>query len=45
MATVHDDIVAMPMGYGTLISNMGALLSGGQKQRVLIARPLYCDSA
>ena len=37
----HDDIVAMPMGYGTLIGDMGTVLSGGQKQRVLLARALY----
>ena len=41
MAAVHDDIVAMPMGFGTLIGDMGTVLSGGQKQRVLIARALY----
>ena len=40
-AAVHDDIVAMPMGYGTLIGDMGTVLSGGQKQRVLLARALY----
>jgi len=41
MAAVHDDIMTMPMGYGTLIGDMGTVLSGGQKQRVLIARALY----
>ncbi len=41
MAAIHDDIVMMPMGYGTLIGDMGTVLSGGQKQRVLIARALY----
>jgi ATP-binding cassette, subfamily B, bacterial CvaB/MchF/RaxB len=40
-AAVHDDIAAMPMGYSTLIGDMGTVLSGGQKQRVLIARALY----
>ena len=41
LAAVHDDILAMPMGYGTLIGDMGTVLSGGQKQRALIARALY----
>jgi ATP-binding cassette subfamily B protein RaxB len=45
MAAVHDDIMAMPMSYGTLIGDMGTVLSGGQKQRVLIARALYRQPA
>jgi ATP-binding cassette subfamily B protein RaxB len=40
-AAIHADIEAMPMGYGTLIGDMGAHLSGGQKQRILLARALY----
>jgi ATP-binding cassette subfamily B protein RaxB len=40
-AAIHDEIMAMPMGYGTLIGDMGTVLSGGQKQRVVIARALY----
>lgn len=38
---IHDDIERMPMGYHTLIGDMGTVLSGGQKQRVLLARALY----
>ncbi len=41
LAAVHEEIDALPMGYHTLIGDMGAALSGGQKQRVLLARALY----
>ncbi|QCT22141.1 peptidase domain-containing ABC transporter [Jejubacter calystegiae] len=38
---IHGEIMHMPMGYETLISELGGSLSGGQKQRLLIARALY----
>ena len=41
MAAVHDEIMAMPMSYHSLIGDMGSSLSGGQKQRVILARALY----
>jgi ATP-binding cassette, subfamily B, bacterial CvaB/MchF/RaxB len=40
-AAIHEDVVRMPMGYETLVGDMGSSLSGGQKQRVLLARALY----
>ena len=41
MAAVHDDVLAMPMQYNTLVGDMGTVFSGGQKQRILLARALY----
>jgi ATP-binding cassette subfamily B protein RaxB len=41
MASVHADIETMPMGYRSLVGDMGTTLSGGQQQRVMLARALY----
>ncbi|WP_100637043.1 peptidase domain-containing ABC transporter [Marinomonas sp. ef1] len=40
-ANIHKTIINMPMGYQTLVAEMGSGLSGGQKQRLLLARALY----
>ncbi len=41
LAAIDAEIEAMPMGYYTLIGDIGSGLSGGQKQRILLARALY----
>ena len=41
MAQLHEDICRMPMGYETLVGDLGSGLSGGQKQRLLLARAFY----
>lgn len=43
LAHIDADIEKMPMGYETLVGDMGSVLSGGQLQRVLLARALYPD--
>jgi ATP-binding cassette subfamily B protein RaxB len=41
LAMLHEDIARMPMGYQTLVGDLGSGLSGGQKQRLMLARAVY----
>ncbi|MDO6720658.1 peptidase domain-containing ABC transporter [Psychrosphaera sp. 1_MG-2023] len=41
IAAIHDEIIEMPMGYHSLIGEMGVALSGGQVQRIILARALF----
>lgn len=40
IAQISDEIEMMPMGYHTIISELGMNLSGGQRQRIALARAL-----
>ncbi len=40
IAAIHEDIMQMPMGYETMVSEGGNALSGGQRQRLALARAL-----
>lgn len=41
LSCIDEEIARMPMGYQTLLSELGSSVSGGQRQRLLIARALY----
>lgn len=45
LAAIHDDIMQMPLGYETVLSDGGASLSGGQRQRIALARALVHSPA
>lgn len=40
LAQIHDEIMAMPLKYDTLLASQGLSLSGGQRQRLGLARAL-----
>lgn len=39
-ANIHDEIMAMPMQYQTMLAEMGRNISGGQRQRIALAKAL-----
>lgn len=41
IAAIADETETMPMGYDSLVGDMGSTVSGGQKQRLFLARALY----
>ncbi len=44
LANAHDFIMAMPLGYDTMVGDRGSTLSGGQRQRIGIARVIVRNS-
>lgn len=40
-ARIHGEIMQLPLGYATRLTDMAAALSGGQRQRLVLARALY----
>jgi ABC-type bacteriocin/lantibiotic exporter with double-glycine peptidase domain len=45
LAGIHEDVMALPMGYETRLPSGGSSLSGGQRQRLALARALVGSPA
>jgi len=43
IAQIHDHVVSLPDGYGTLVGEDGYRFSGGEKQRLALARTILRD--